>query len=190
MGQCRLSTLGRRLPPGRFRPIAVILVTTHSANMIGGTMAVLAFLATFTPGASDDACPSVASRIEADRLYVDRSLLIMKAAANGDVNVLNRLVASDAHLEVWRGDYTSAARSKGPPGVIELVRDVNPTGYLTASSEIGPTRVQFSRCTWEVTLLLRTKEPEQAISVKFRYHYGRLSSAVGEAVTLIEGDVH
>lgn len=113
--QADCAKLGR-ITNACFRPIAVILVPTHSANMIAETIAVFALLATSSPEASDGACPRVASRIEADRLYVDRSILIIKVAANGDVTAFNGLVASDAHLEFWRGDYTSSARSKGPPG--------------------------------------------------------------------------
>lgn len=161
--------------------------------MIAAVLVGLALVTPSTAAPSGAGCPGFATgattRIEADKFYVRRSIDIVSAAAKSDATTLGSLVASDARSEIWRGDSASSARSKGPQGVIQLVRDVKPIGYLAQSPHTGPITLKPSRCGWEVTLLLRTKQHDEAVSMSFSYRDGLLLSAVGHAVTLLNGNV-
>lgn len=139
------------------------------------------------------ACPGFeggrASRVEADRFYVDRALSVVRAASENDTAALSVVVADDARFEVWRGDYTSSARSSGPVGAIQMVQDVRPVWFEAQSVANGPISYLPFPCTWEVALLFRTGQPREGVSVRFSFLDGRLTSAVGHAVTLLEGNV-
>ena len=139
------------------------------------------------------ACPGFeggrASRIEIDRFYVDRALGVVRAASANDTAVLSVAVADEARFEVWRGDYTSSARSTGPAGAIQMVEDVGPVRFEAQSIATGPIYYIPARCAWEVALLFRSDQSREGVSVTFRFLDGRLTSAVGHAVTLLEGNV-
>ena len=152
------------------------------------------FFITSSPVVSESApCPGFengqVSRIDADSFYVQRVLSILRAASREDMTTLNSLVASDARFEIWRGDYTSSARETGPSGAIQMARDVNPLVFEAQSAATGPISVMPTQCSWEITILFRSDQPSQGVSIKFDFRDGALASATGSGVALIEGNV-
>ncbi len=139
------------------------------------------------------ACPGFESgrpsQSEADRFYVQRALDLVRAADRNETDHLRAVIADDARFEIRRGDHITV-RSFGPPGAVKMVKDVKPIRFEAQSLWAGPIAFVPSGCSWEVELLFRTNQPLEGIRMKFSFRDGRLTSAVGDAVTLIEGEVH
>lgn len=129
-----------------------------------------------------------ASQIDADRFYVERALDVMRAAARKDTDALRTVVAEEARFEIWRGDYTTSARRIGPDGAVEMVQDVKPIRFEAQSVAMGPIEFVPDGCSWAVDLLFRTDQPLEGVRVRFSFRDGKLISAVGNAVQLIEGE--
>lgn len=156
-------------------------------------IAALLFITSNPVGSEPVPCPGFegeqASRIDADTFYIQRVLSILSAASREDATILSSLVAGDARFEIWRGDYTSSAREVGPAGAIQMVRDVNPLRFEAQSAATGPIRFIPTQCSWEITVLFRSDQPSQGVSIHFSFRDGILASATGSGVALIEGNV-
>ena len=157
------------------------------------TLSALILLVASAPIESEAAtCPGFesgrANQSEADRFYVERALDVVRAAERNDTDHLRAVIADDARFEIRRGDYIPVS-SFGPAGAVQMVKDVKPIQFEAQSVWTGPISVVPTACTWEVDLLFRTNQPLEGIRVKFSFRDGRLTSAVGDAVTLIKGEV-
>lgn len=153
----------------------------------------LALLSPAAVTAQDLSCPGFeageANSMAADRLYVRRAINVVDRALANDLVGLSTLVAPEAEFEVWRGDSGLSPRDPGLTGVAEFFRRLHPTSFQSTSGITGPIAVIQSECTWNVTVLFRTDEPDEGVSFEFKFHDGLLVSALGREVVLMEGSL-
>ena len=142
------------------------------------------------PGANAEvaSCPNGrTSPFDLDQFYAKRAITVVQAALRNDPATLDALVAPQARFEVWRGDYTTSARRHGVPGLLEMVRDVGPTGFLISTVRPGPVAVSGAKCAWSASVLFRTERRSAGVAVKLDFVDGILVRAMGNEVALTEG---
>jgi hypothetical protein len=128
-----------------------------------------------------------ASQPDADRVYAGLALDAVRAGLAKDFPTLGRLVSPDARFEIWRGDASTSWT--GPAGFSRMLGEVEPRGFQGTFARPGPVAIVLRRCVWDVTLLLRTKDPRTGVSMQFRFVDGRLTAATGREVEVLEGDI-
>jgi len=138
-----------------------------------------------------NSCPAFENgptrEVAAHRVYTARALDILRASMAADSTSLAQLVSPDAELSVFRGDYSTSAKAKGPAGAIEMVGAMEVVSYQTLLTPRGPIAVMPSECLWTATLLLRTHEDGRGIMMRFKFIDGRLVHARGDEVEILEG---
>jgi hypothetical protein len=149
--------------------------------------------ATATESNGRTSCPGIAhargNSVEIDRFYARRATLIVRAALSQDLPTLDAQVDRRAHFALWRGDFSSSGRDEGSAGAIEFARDLRPVRFELASVQPGPISVLVPDCRWSVTILFRTPQTEVGVSVRFDFREGRLTSATGSQVAILEGEI-
>jgi hypothetical protein len=144
--------------------------------------------------AKGSSCPGFvdgqASQFDADEFYANRAISIVRAALKNDAASLDSLVAAQAKFAISRGDYTTSARDSGVRGIMEMVRDVKPTGFQTSTTLRGPLSVLIEKCAWTAQVTLRTAKSDEGVVVKFDFVDGLLVQGTGHQVKLAEGDLH
>ena len=176
--------------------IAVVPRSSQCAAVPSFLLAALALLLSSLGSAAASTrptCPGIengrASRVETDQIYDRRAVQMVRAALLNDDRELSVYVAPDARFELWRGDYSSSARSRGILGAIEFARDLNPVHFEVASVQPGPIVALVPDCKWSVTVLFRTSEAARGVSVRFDFEDGLVTVATGNEVALLSGNV-
>lgn len=155
-------------------------------------------LISMAPASADAAtgtgsCPAFengpTSEVEADRVYTALAWDILRAGMSADSANLAQLVSPDAEFSIFRGDYSTSARAKGPAGAIEMVADMDVVSYQTLLTPRGPIAVMPSECVWTATLLLRTHDDGRGIIMRFKFIDGHLIHARGDEVEILEGNL-
>ncbi len=118
-----------------------------------------------------------------------RAIQIIRAAQAGDLTTLNDLVAPAANFHLWRGDYTTSARSKGVSGIIEFARDMNAHRFEVSIERVGPVVIEAGWCHQEATILFDTAQETEGVTAKFSFKDGVLIGAEGKAVDLLRDDI-
>jgi hypothetical protein len=150
-------------------------------------------------GAQTPSClgrePAPIALSDADLIFAVRALEIIRTALDGDEAGLVTLVSPDAEFQIWRGDYTTSARSRGVEGAVEMVRDLDPVSYQISVGSHGPIAIDLTQCAYDVTLLFRTNEldtgaePNTGVVLEFAFTDGLLVTATGYEVALFDGIV-
>jgi hypothetical protein len=120
--------------------------------------------------------------------YARRAIDIVRAGLASDFARLRTMVSPDAGFEIWRGDYSTSARSSGPEGLARMARDIDARSFSVSVVQSGPIVITATDCKAEVTILFRGEASHGAI-VTFSFVDGVLTGAKGNGVDLIEGKI-
>jgi hypothetical protein len=143
--------------------------------------------------ATSMACPGFeegGSGTEAvNQFYAMRAMDILIAGLLSKREALDQFVATDAKFTIWDADSDSCCRGQGPNAAIAFAHQLQATRYQFWSDwsmlSVRPTL----KCEWSVAVIFTTNDRNSSVIMDYKFEDGRLVSAKGHRVHVVQGQI-